>query len=400
MIEILPFWEDPEFDPEKRELIKSEMMGEFSLLMDFPHYVGSHDIYNSHWHFTPETYTYTLSDGSREEFELQSPDLRPSGDLILEVIATENYVKRFFNVQKIREELFLVSYVSVDYSWLESLNEDSEIDGDFEFHGEDWAETAPEESLFYYENQKRIAREEAIRNSEFKDVYEDAVNKRNRKVDEIGFDRTHPDIYLSLQAQLPDYKSTMSQTPSIKTGQPFTRYFLFDHVSKKDQSQIFIAEPITTSDIGIWVAGMLKDKTHSFRNQPVAFIKPNGRILWESRKERYLYGLEVISILQELLGEQDSVINKEKLDLVIYDSRGDSEGNIFMIRSSSKDLATNIVKTMDSKFGIISSQLKLVLEPDSGIYKGSTEKLVINLYEKPNHDFVAEFLRVRDDLAI
>ena len=169
---------------------------------------------------------------------------------MLEVIATEDNVGHFFKVQKIVKELFLVSYVSHDYvshdySWSESLDEDSEIQGDYEIpDGEDWAQSAPEESLIYYENQRRIAREEAIRNSEFKDVYEDAVNKRNRKVDEIGFDRTHPDIYLSLQAQLPDYKSTMSQTPSIKTGQPFTRYFLFDHVSKKDQSQIFIAEPI------------------------------------------------------------------------------------------------------------------------------------------------------------
>jgi hypothetical protein len=400
MIEVLPFWKDPEFDPEKRELIESKIVAEFPLLLGFPHYVGSNDFSSSHWHFTPESYTYTFSDGSREEFELQSPDLRPTGNLILKAVATENYVKRFLNVQKIGEELFLVSYASVDYSWLDSLNEDSEIDGDFEFDGGDWAETAPEESLLYYEDQKRIRREEEIRNSEFKDVYEDAVNKRNLKVDEIGFDRTHPDIYLSLQAQLPDYKSTMSQTPSIKSGQPFTRKFLFDYVSKKDQSGIFISEPITNSDIGIWVAGIWNGKMHSFRNQPVAFIKPNGRILWESRKERYLYGLEIVAILQELPGEHDSVINKERSDLIFYDSRGDSEGNIFMIRSSSKDLATSIVKTIDSKFGTISSKLKLVLEPDSGVYSGSTEQLEVNLYEKPDHDFSAEFLRVRDDLAI
>ena len=406
MIEILPFWEDPEFNPEKRELIKSKILAEFPLLMDFPHYVGSNDFYSSHWHFTPETYTYTLSDGSREEFELQYPDLRPSGELMLEVIATEDNVGHFFKVQKIVKELFLVSYVSHDYvshdySWSESLDEDSEIQGDYEIpDGEDWAQSAPEESLIYYENQRRIAREEAIRNSEFKDVYEDAVNKRNRKVDEIGFDRTHPDIYLLLQAQLPDYKSTMSQTPSIESGQLFTRYFLFDHVSEKVRRKFFsnISETITTSDVGIWVAGMLKDKMHSYLN-PVAFIKPNGRILWESREKRYLYGLEVIAILQEFLGEHESVINKEKLDLIIYDSRGDSEGNIFMIRSSPKNLATNIVKTMDSKFGTKSSQLKLVLEPDSGVYKGSAEKLGITLYEKPDYDFVAEFLRVRDDLA-
>ena len=409
MIEILPFWWDPEFDPEQRELIESKILAEFPSLLAFPHYVGSYDIYSSHWHVTPETYAYTLSDGSREEFELQYPDLRPSGELMLEVIATEDNVGHFFKVQKIVKELFLVSYVSHyyvshDYSWSESLDEDSEIEGDYEIpDGDYWDRTGlgeEEEFERYVENQKRLAREEAIRNSEFKDVYEDAVNKRNRKVDEIGFDRTHPDIYLSLQAQLPDYKSTMSQTPSIKSGQPGTRYFLFDYVSKKDQRKLFsnISEPITTSDIGIWVAGMLKDKMHSYRNQPVAFIKPNGRILWESREERYLYGLEVISILQEFLGEHESVINKE--DLIIYDSRGDSEGNIFMIRSSSKDLATSIVKTMDSKFGTKSSQLKLVLEPDSGVYKGSSEKLGINLYEKPDYDFAAEFLRVRDDLAI
>ena len=60
MIEILPFWEDPEFNPEKRELIKNKTLAEFPLLMDFPHYVGSNDFYSSHWHFTPETYTYTL----------------------------------------------------------------------------------------------------------------------------------------------------------------------------------------------------------------------------------------------------------------------------------------------------------------------------------------------------
>lgn len=406
MIEILPFWEDPEFNPEKRELIKNKILAEFPLLMDFPHYVGSNDFYSSHWHVTPETFTYSLSDGSREEFELQYPDLRPSGELMLEVIATEDNVGHFFKVQKIVKELFLVSYVSHDYvfddySWSESLDEDSEIEGDYEIpDGEDWAQSAPEESLIYYENQRRIASEEAIRNSEFKDVYEDAVNKRNRKVDEIGFDRTHPDIYLSLQAQLPDYKSTMSQTPSIKSGQLFTRYFLFDHVSEKVRRKFFsnISETITTSDVGVWVAGMLKDKMYSSLN-PVAFIKPNGRILWESREKRYLYGLEVIAILQEFLGEHESVINKEKLDLIIYDGRGDSEGNIFMIRSSPKNLATNIVKTMDSKFGTKSSQLKLVLEPDSGVYKGSAEKLGITLYEKPDYDFVAEFLRVRDDLA-
>ena len=403
MIEVLPFWKDPEFDPEKRELIESKIVAEFPLLLGFPHYVGSHDLYHSYWHFSPESYTYTFSDGSREEFELQSPDLRPTGDLILEAVATENGVKRFLNVKKIGKELFLVSYASVDYSWLESPHEDSEIDGDFEFNGEDgedWAETAPEDSLLYYENQKRIRREEDIRNSEFKDVYEDAVNKRNLKVDEIAFDRTHPDIYLSLKAQLPDYRSTMSQTPSIKSGQPFTRNFLFDCVTKKDQSGIFISEPITNSDIGIWLAGFLNGKMHSFRNQPVAFIKPNGRILWASREERYLYGLEIIAILQEFLGEHDSVINKEKSDLIFYDSRGDSEGNIFIIRSSSKNLVTSIAKTINSKFGNIASKLNLVLESDSGIYKGSNENLEISLYGKPDPDFASEFMRVRDDLAI
>jgi len=155
MIEVLPFWKDPEFDPEKRKLIESKIVAEFPLLLGFPHYVGSHDLYHSYWHFSTESYTYTFSDGSREEFELQSPDLRPAGDLILEAVATENGFKRFLNVKKIGEELFLVSYASVDYSWLESPHEDSEIDGDFEFNGEDgedWAETAPEDSLLYYEN--------------------------------------------------------------------------------------------------------------------------------------------------------------------------------------------------------------------------------------------------------
>jgi hypothetical protein len=110
--------------------------------------------------------------------------------------------------------------------------------------------------------------------------------------------------------------------------------------------------------------------------------------------------LEILAILQELCGENEGVINHEKLDLVIYDPRGTSEGNIFIVRASPKDLATSIAKTINSMFGNIASKLNLVLEPDSGIYKGSNENLEISLYGKPDPDFASEFMRVRDDLAI
>jgi hypothetical protein len=110
--------------------------------------------------------------------------------------------------------------------------------------------------------------------------------------------------------------------------------------------------------------------------------------------------LEILAILQELIGENESAVNREKLDLVIYEPRGPSEGNIFIVRASSKDLATSIAKTINSKFGSPASKLNLVLEPDSGIYKGSNENLEISLYGKPDPHFASEFMRVRDDLAI
>jgi hypothetical protein len=303
-------------------------------------------------------------------------------------------------VQQIEKELFLVSYVSRDYSYLASGNEDSDFEGDFEIDGEDGAETAADQSGFYYEEKRQREQAEELRNSEFRDVYEDAVKKRNLKVDKIAFDRTHPEIYLSLQAHLPDYKSAMSQAPSYKSGQLFTRYFLFDFVPKKNLPRVLMGEPLTTSDIGIWQAGILKEKVHSLRNQPIAYIKPDGRILWESREDRYYFTLEILAILQELFGENEGVINHEKLDLVIYDPRGTSEGNIFIVRASPKDLAASIAKTINSKFGNIASKLNLVLESDSGIYKGSNENLEISLYGKPDPDFASEFMRVRDDLAI
>jgi hypothetical protein len=363
--------------------------------------VGSHYSFSLQENLTPQDYTYTFSDGSREEFELEFQDTHPSGDLVLEASTTEGYLKNFLSVQKISEELFLVSYVPRDYSYLASGNEDSEVDGDSEIeYGEDWSDTAADDSAFYYENKRQREQAEEYRSSEFREVYEDAVKKRNLKVDEIAFDRTHPEIYLSLKEQLPDFKSAMSQAPSYKSGQFFTRHFLFDHVPKKHFPPVILGETITTSDIGIWQAGMLRGKPHSLRNQPIAYIKPNGRILWESREDRYCFTLEILAILQELIGENESAVNREKLDLVIYEPRGTSEGNIFIVRASSKDLATSIAKTINSKFGSPASKLNLVLEPDSGIYKGSNENLEISLYGKPDPHFASEFMRVRDDLAI
>ena len=400
MIEKRPYWLEPGFDAEKKKLIESEILAEFPFLVDYPHYVGSDHSFSLQENLTPQTYTYIFSDGSREEFELEFQDTHPSGDLVLEASTTEGYLKNFLSVQKIKEELFFVSYASIDFSYLESGDDDSEFEGDSEFDGGDWSENAADESFFYYENQKKIRREEEIRNSEFKDVYEDAVKKRNLKVDDIAFERTHPEIYQSLQVQLPDYKSAMSQAPSYKSGQLFTRHFLFDYVPKKDLPRVLLGEPLTTSDIGIWQAGIVNGKPHSFRNQPIAYIKPDGRILWESREDRYYFALEILAILQELLGENESAINHEKLDLVIYEPRGTSEGNIFIVRASSKDLAKSVAKTINSKFGNLSSKLNLLLEPDSGIYKGSDKSIEINLYEKPDPHFALEFRRVRDDLAI
>jgi hypothetical protein len=401
MIEKRPYWQEPDFDPEKKGLIESEILAEFPSLIHFSHYVGSHHNFSFQENLTPQIYTYIFSDGSREEFELEFQDTHPSGDLLLEASSTEGYLKNFLSVQKISEELFLVSYVPRDYSYLASGNEDSEVDEDSEIeYGEDWSDTAADDSAFYYENKRQREQAEEYRSSEFREVYEDAVKKRNLKVDEIAFDRTHPEIYLSLKEQLPDFKSAMSQAPSYKSGQFFTRHFLFDHVPKKHFPPVILGETITTSDIGIWQAGMLRGKPHSLRNQPIAYIKPNGRILWESREDRYCFTLEILAILQELIGENESAVNREKLDLVIYEPRGTSEGNIFIVRASSKDLASSIAKTINSKFGNTASKLNLVLAPDSGIYKGSNENIEINLYGKPDLQFVSEFVRVRNDLAI
>jgi hypothetical protein len=400
MIEKRPYWQEPGFDAEKKGLIESEILAGFPFLIDYPHYVGSQYSFSFQENLTPQTYTYIFSDGSREDFELEFQDTHPSGDLVLEASTTEGYLKNFLNVQKIREELFLVSYVSRDYSYLASGDEDSELEGDSEFDGGDRAETAADQSAFFYEDKRQREQAEELKNSEFRDVYEDAVKKRNLKVDEIAFDRTHPEIYLSLQVQLPDYKSAMSQAPSYKSGQLFTRHFLFDHVPKKDLPRVLLGEPLATTDIGIWQAGMVNGKVHSFRNQPIAYIKPNGRILWESREDRYYFSLEILAILQELSGAREGVINHEKPDLVIYDPRGISEGNIFIVHASSKDLARGIAMTIKSKFGNLSTKLNLVLEPDSGIQKGSDKNIEVNLYGKQDPDFASEFLRVRDDLAI
>jgi hypothetical protein len=401
MIEKLPFWENPDLEIDKKELIKSELLAEFPLLLNFPHYVGSHYAFSFQGNLTSDTYTYTFSDGSTESFELQFQDTHPSGDVLLDLVTTENYYKRYFSVQKLKEELFLVSYVPKDFSYLQGDNEDSEIDRNSEIEfGEDWAETAADESAFYYENKRQKEQTKEYVSSEFKDAYDEAVKNRNFRVDEIAFDRTDPEIYLSIHQQLPDYKSTLSQTPSYKSGELFTRYFLFDYVSKKDLPRIILGEPITTHDIGIWQAGRFKDKILPSRSQPVAYIKPNGRILWNSSEDRYIFSLEILAILQELVGENKSVINKEELDLIVYDSRGNSEGNVFIIRALSKDLARSIVKTINAHFGSLSPKFSLTLEPDLHVHRGNNEKLEINLYDKPDRDFASEFLRVRHDLAI
>ncbi len=401
MIEKFPFWESPNLELEKKELIKSELLAKFPLLMDFPNYSGSQYIFSFQENLAPETYTYTFSDGSTESFELQFRDTHPSGDVLLELFTTENYFKRDFCVQKLKDKLFLVSYVTKDFSYLQGDDEDSEIDANSDIeYGEDWAETAADSSAFYYENKRQSDQAEEYRSSEFKDVFDEAVKKRNLKVDEIAFDRTTPEIYLSIRQQLPDYKSTLSQTPSYKSGQLLTRHFLFDYVQKKDLPRVLLGEPLTISDIGIWLAGIVNGKPHSFRNQPIAYIKPNGRILWNSSEDRSIFSLEILAILQEIVGENKSVINKQELDLIVYDSKSNSEGNVFILRASSKDLARSIAKTINTHFGSLPPKFDLTLEPDLQVYKGSNEKIEINLYDKPDRDFASEFLRVRDDLAI
>lgn len=399
MIKKLPFWENPEFDSKKRELIKSELLAEFPLLLNFPHYVGSQYSFSFQENFRPEAYTYSFSDGSKEIFELEFQDTHPDGELILEVFATENHVRHVFNVHILEENLFLASSTSLDYSFLERDNEDSDTDGEFAIEdGEDWAQSAPEESLFSYENKRQAEKEETIRNSKYKNLYDSSVSIRNLKVDQIRLERTYPEIYLALEKLLPKYESTMSHTPNINSGQPFERFFLFDKVSKKDLPRILLGEPLTTSDIGVWKAGMFKGNVRSFRNQPIAFIKPNGRILWESRQERYLSGLEFMAILQALFGAHESVINDDELDLVVYDSTANTEGNILIIRSSSNDLVASILKTVNARFGSIAHGLIKTSNIDSGVHKWRNQKFEIKLYSKPDPLFASEFLSALPNL--
>jgi hypothetical protein len=68
MIEKLPFWENPDLEIDKKELIKSELLAEFTLLLNFPHNVGSHYAFSFQGNLTSDTYTYTFSDGRVRSF--------------------------------------------------------------------------------------------------------------------------------------------------------------------------------------------------------------------------------------------------------------------------------------------------------------------------------------------
>ena len=105
-----------------------------------------------------------------------------------------------------------------------------------------------------------------------------------------------------------------------------------------------------------------------------------------------------MAILQALFGAHESVINDDELDLVVYDSTANTEGNILIIRSSSNDLVASILKTVNARFGSIAPGLIKTSDIDSGVHKWRNQKFEIKLYSKPDPLFASEFLSALPNL--
>jgi hypothetical protein len=415
MIEKRPYWHDPSISPQSSTDIEQAKIAKFSPLSELPIAFGSW-CYDTPLEEAPVFCTYPLSNGTSEQFLLRHYSDSPDGQLMLKMTITDqdNQVDSYFTLRKVRPDCYVMTH---HYSEPE-FAPDFEIDVDWE----DVASRAADESASYSWKRELISRQEEIDNSPFKDLYLDAVMARNKKVGELMFDRTFTEVFDHVTEKLPLYVKSTSSTPSYKTGKSFDRYFLLDNPTDREikGGSLYFGPKyeIAKEDVVIFRAGLHNGKKISFRNQPVARIQPNGEIDWQSFEDKQIFSLEVRDFLQELMGDEGKVVNREFNEAakmngplftadvakqlveahgsIIYDKNSDYGGDLLIIKAEPEVLATNLVAMLRSNFGLSSKGVRPIIESDNPDYY-SNQDFIFELYADTERRFANSFYEALSD---
>lgn len=410
MIEKLPYWKNPTFASKERELAQNRLKEKFAFFLNFPHYFGS--LYAFSWleNETPIEYFYTFSDGSRHVFELSHQDIHPQGNLVLEVTIKKEDNQHILKIHNLRNDIFMIEHEVIEVMLVEEIEQ--EFDSEFHFspeEGEDWALSAPEESLFYYEQKKKFEQEMKIQKSEFRDEYLNSLIERNQKVDELRLDKLNLEIVERIFNEVPFYTTSLSQTPSLKTGQKFAQHFLIDKVSDKDLSRlsntsvtssgITVFSGVKVSDIGIWRSHILNGVNGSYRNQPIVFIQSDGVFLWNTREDFYDFSLQIVDALTKLYGSSGDSLFTVENELVAYDSKHQSEGDLILVRIPSNKLVEGALNLLNSLVPNLFLGASGNWNKQSGVISYEGENCKIQIYEQADLIFTSALLGAFDDLA-
>ena len=385
MIEKRPYWQEPGFETEKARQIEEGKVAKFSPLTELP---VSISVWGNDFHLedSPIFCAYFFSDQTSEQFLLSHHTDSPTGQLMLKFTIADqddDQCSHYFTLQKVRPNCFVMTY---HYS-----------EPEFRYYPEDevdWEYVAMRQGIETYYPPSHIrdgsSREDAIANSPFKDSYLEAESARNKMVSELMFDRTFTGVFEHLSEQLPLFVKSSSYVPSIKSGKSFDRYYLLDNPSDREIKGYSLyfgtKHGIGKEDVIIFQAMLRNGKNLCYRNQPVARIRPNGEIDWQSFRDKQMFSLEVRDFLQELMGDKVEVVNREinvetmtngprfSLDVaeeleetqgsIIYDKRSDDGGDLLIIKAKPEVLAINFVNMLRKNFGLTYQGIRPVSSPN------------------------------------
>lgn len=384
MIEKRPYWQEPSIEVQESKLVEEGKVAKFSPLTELPIAFSSWG-YDTPLDAAPVFCTYQFSDGTSEEFLLSYYRSSPDGQLMLKLTITDqndDECSDYFTLRKVKSDCYVLThhYAEPEFRY------NPEDEDDWEYNAIRAGVETFGKSFLSNEN---FAREDAINNSPFKDLYLKAVATRNALVGELMFDRTFSEVFQHLTEQLPLYVKSTSYAPSYKTGKTFERYYFLDNPTDREitRGSIYFGPEydIAKEDIVIFQAGLHNGKKLSFRNQPVARIQRNGEITWQSFENKQIFSLEVRDFLQELMGDKSEVVNREINEaamvngplftadvakqlveaqgLIIYDKNSDYGGDLLIIRAEPEVLATNLVAMLRSNFGFTQQGIQPVTHP-------------------------------------
>ena len=385
MIQKRPYWQDPSIEAEESKLIEEGKFGKFLPLTQLPIAFSSWG-YDTPMDAAPVFGTYQFSDGTSEEFLLSHYRDSPDGQLMLKLTITDqndDECSDYFTLRKVKSDCYVLTHHYAE----PEFRSNPEDEDDWEYNA---IRAGVETFGASFTSNENFAREDAINNSPFKDLYLKDVATRNALAGELMFDRTFSEVFHKVTKQLPLYVKSKSYAPSYKTGETFERYYLLDNPTDREikgGSLYFGTEHnISKEDIVIFRAGLHNGKNLSFRNQPVARIQSNGEIDWQSYEDKQTFSLEVRDFLQGLMGDKSEVVNREINEAammngplftadvakqlveaqgsIIYDKNSDYGGDLLIIKAEPEVLATNFVAMLRSNFGFTQQVIQPVTHPN------------------------------------